>query len=160
MFLLTLVCWSGIALAEVGKGQKAPDFAIPSLKGTKLSLAALRGKVVLLDFWAQWCEPCKRELPELEKLHRAYAAKGVVVIGVNIDKQRDNAERLVKQLGISFDVGLDPSGATAGTYDLPKMPTSFVIDKKGVVRFVHDGFEGGEDVARFRKELDELTGGG
>ncbi len=157
LLLLGLALSSGLAVASVGKGQKAPDFAIPSLRGTKLSLAALRGKVVLLDFWAQWCEPCKRELPELEKLYKAYAAKGVVVIGVNIDKQRDNAERLVRQLGITFDVGLDPTGATAGSYDLPKMPTSFLIDRKGVVRFVHDGFEGGDDVARFRKELDELT---
>jgi peroxiredoxin len=145
-----------LALAGVGKGQKAPDFALPTLKGGKLSLASLRGKVVVLDFWAQWCEPCKRELPELEKLSKAYAGKDVAFVSINIDKQRDNAARLAQQLGLTFDVGLDPAGSVAGQYDLPKMPTSFVIDKKGVVRYVHEGFEGAGDVERFKKEIDEL----
>jgi peroxiredoxin len=144
------------AFAGVNKGQRAPDFALPTLKGGKTSLQALRGKVVLVDFWAQWCEPCKRELPELEKLWREYGARGVVVLSVNLDKQRDNAERMARELGLTFDVALDPSGSVAGTYDLPKMPTSFVVDRKGVVRYVHEGFEVG-DVARFRRELDELT---
>jgi peroxiredoxin len=147
---------AGPALAGVGKGQKAPDFSLPTLKGGTLSLAALKGKVVVLDFWAQWCEPCKRELPELERLSKSYAGKDVVFVSVNIDKSKDNAARLAQQLGITFDVGLDPAGSVAGTYDLPKMPTSFVIDKKGVVRFVHEGFEGAGDVARFKKEIDEL----
>src|SRR5207302_7645992 len=85
---------SSVALAGVGKGQRAPEFALTSLKGPKVTLSALRGKVVLIDFWAQWCEPCKKELPQLEKLAREYAGKGVVVLTVNIDKQRDNAERM------------------------------------------------------------------
>src|SRR5438046_4892569 len=117
-----------VAFAGVGKGQKAPDFTLHSLRGDQVSLSSFRGKVVLLDFWAQWCEPCKQELPELQKLAQAYAGKNVVVIGVNLDKQRDNAERLARQLGLTFPVALDPSGGVAGTYDLPKMPTSFVID--------------------------------
>jgi len=145
------------AFAGVGKGQRAPDFSLPTLKGAPVSLSSLRGKVVLLDFWAQWCEPCKQELPELQKLQQAYAGKNVVVVGVNLDKQRDNAERLAQKLGLTFPVALDPSGGVAGTYDLPKMPTSFVIDQKGLVRFVHEGFEGPKDVERFKQELDQLT---
>jgi peroxiredoxin len=144
------------AFASVSKGQKAPDFRLTTLKGQQLSLSSLRGKVVLLDFWAQWCEPCKQELPELQKLHKEYASRGVVIVGVNIDKLRENAERLVRQLGITFDVALDPAGSVAGTFDLPKMPTSFVVDKKGTVRFVNEGFDGPKDVDRFRKELDEV----
>jgi peroxiredoxin len=145
------------AWAGVGKGQKAPDFALPTLKGPTLSLASLRGKVVLVDFWAQWCEPCKKELPELDKLAKSYAGKGVVVLAVNIDKQRGNAERLVKQLGLGLDVLLDPAGSVAASYDPPKMPSSFVVDKKGIVRFVNEGFDGPADVEKFKKELDELT---
>ena len=80
-----------------------------------------------------------------------------MILTVNIDKQRDNAERLVKQLGLSLDVLLDPAGSVAATYDLPKMPTSFVIDKKGIVRYVNEGFDGPGDISRFKKELDELT---
>lgn len=145
------------AFATVGKGQHAPDFSVPSLKGARLSLASLRGKVVLLDFWAQWCEPCKKELPELQKLSKEFAGKNVVVIGVNIDKQRDNAARLVRELGLTFPIGLDPAGSVAGTYDLPKMPSSFVIDPRGVVRYVHAGFDGAGDVAKFRQELSSLA---
>jgi peroxiredoxin len=154
--LITLLL-STVALASVTKGQRAPDFNLPSLKGASVSLASLRGKVVVLDFWAQWCEPCKQELPELQKLSQAYAGKNVVFVGVNVDKQRENAEKLARQLGLTFPILLDPSGGVAGTYDLPKMPTSFLIDRKGLVRFVHEGYDGAKDVARFKTELDELT---
>jgi peroxiredoxin len=154
--LVGVAAFGAVAQAGVGKGQRAPEFSLPSLRGAKVSLAGLRGKVVVIDFWAQWCEPCKKELPQLDKLAKEFAGK-VVVVAINIDKQRDNAERLVKQLGISLEVLLDPSGAVAGSYDLPKMPSSFVVDKKGIVRFVHEGFEGAGDVERFRAELAELT---
>ena len=149
---------SSTAFAGVGKGQRAPEFSLPSLKGPEVSLASYKGKVVLVDFWAQWCEPCKRELPQLEQLARQYAARGVVILAVNIDKQRENAERMAKQLGIAtVDVLLDPAGSVAGQFDPPKMPTSYVVDKRGIVRFVNEGFDGPQDVARFKQELDELT---
>ncbi|MDB4968247.1 MAG: putative thiol:disulfide interchange protein DsbE [Myxococcales bacterium] len=155
--LLLAVTFSSVATAGVGKGQRAPEFTLASLKGPQVSLSALRGKVVLIDFWAQWCEPCKKELPQLEKLAREYAGKGVVIVAVNIDKQRENAERMAKQLGLTMDVLLDPAGSVASSYDLPKMPTSFVVDKKGIVRYVNEGFDGPKDVERFKQELDELT---
>jgi peroxiredoxin len=148
---------AGAAFAGVGKGQHAPEFSLPSLSGSTMALSSMRGKVVLIDFWAQWCEPCKKELPQLDKLSKEYAGKGVVIVAVNIDKQRENAERMVKQLGVSLPVLLDPAGSVAGAYDLPKMPTSFVVDKKGIVRYVNEGFEGPKDVDRFKQELDELT---
>jgi cytochrome c biogenesis protein CcmG/thiol:disulfide interchange protein DsbE len=148
---------AGVAFAGVGKGQRAPEFSLPSLSGSTVSLASLRGKVVLIDFWAQWCEPCKKELPQLDKLSKEYAGKGVVIVAVNIDKQRENAERMVKQLGVSLPVLLDASGSVAGSYDPPKMPSSFVVDKKGIVRFVNEGFDGPKDVDRFKQQLDELA---
>ncbi len=156
ILVLALLCGSSLAWAKVQKGQRAPGFSLTTLKGEKLSLSSLAGQVVLIDFWAQWCEPCKHELPELDKLQKEYAQKGVRILAINIDKQRDNADKLVRMLGLSIDVPLDPAGSVAATYDLPKMPTSYLVDKKGVVRFVHEGFENG-DVARFKKELDELT---
>jgi peroxiredoxin len=155
--LSVCVLAAGVAFAGVQKGQRAPEFTLPSLKGSNVALSQLRGKVVLVDFWAQWCEPCKKELPQLDRLSKEYASKGVVVLAVNIDKQRDNAERMVKQLGLTLDVLLDPAGSVAGTYDLPKMPTSFAIDKKGIIRYVNEGFDGPKDVERFKHELDELV---
>jgi peroxiredoxin len=153
--LTGLLAVSGIANARVGKGQKAPDFNLPTLSGKSLNLASLKGKVVILDFWAQWCEPCKEELPQLEKLAKKLGGD-VVIVGVNIDKQRENAASLAKKLGLSFEVGLDASGSVASTYDLPKMPTSFVLDKKGVVRFIHEGYEGEGDIKRFEDEVAQL----
>ncbi|HEX6834995.1 MAG TPA: TlpA disulfide reductase family protein, partial [Polyangia bacterium] len=154
--IVALSLVAGVAFAGVGKGQRAPEFSLPSLSGSTVALSSMRGKVVLIDFWAQWCEPCKKELPQLDRLAKEYAGKGVVVVAVNIDKQKENAERMVKQLGVSLPVLLDPAGSVAATYDLPKMPTSFLVDKKGIVRFVHEGFEGSADVDRFRSELNQL----
>jgi peroxiredoxin len=155
--LLILLALATAAFAAVTKGQRAPDFALPTLSGSRLSLASLRGKVVIIDFWAQWCEPCKRELPQLDKLAKEFAGKNVVVLAVNLDKSKDNAQKLARELGLSLPVLLDPAGSVAATYDLPKMPTSFLVDKKGIVRFVHEGFEGSGDVDRFRSELNQLT---
>jgi peroxiredoxin len=155
MRTLALLLLSGVAFAGVTKGQRAPDFSLPTLAGGKMSLASLRGKVVVIDFWAQWCEPCKKELPQLEKLAKEF--KDVVILTVNLDKSKDNAQRLANQLGLTVPVLLDPAGSVAATYDLPKMPTSFLVDKKGIVRYVHEGFEGSGDVERFRKELAELS---
>ena len=146
---------STVALAGVQKGQKAPDFNLPKLTGGTQTLSSLKGKVVFIDFWAQWCEPCKKELPELQKLSQQYAGKDVVFLGVNIDKQKDNAERFAKQNGVTFPVLLDASGSVAGSYDLPKMPTSFVVDKHGLVRAVNAGFDGPADVTKFKQEIDE-----
>jgi peroxiredoxin len=158
LFALLALPLSTPALAGVTKGQRAPEFSLPALRGGTVKLSSLRGKVVLIDFWAQWCEPCKKELPALDKLAKELQAQGVVVLAVNIDKERSNAERLVQQLGISsLQVLLDPTGGVAGTYDLPKMPSSFVVDQKGIVRFVNEGFEGSSDVERFRSELAGLA---
>ncbi len=147
---------AALASAGVSKGMRAPDFSLATLDGGKTSLSSHRGQVVVVDFWAQWCEPCKKELPELQKLATRYAGKNVTILAINIDKERGNAERLVRQLGLTLPVLFDPSGSVAGAYDLPKMPSSFVVDKKGVVRYVHGGFDGSEDVKRFETEINQL----
>ncbi|MSP63750.1 MAG: TlpA family protein disulfide reductase [Myxococcales bacterium] len=152
---LGVLCASG-ARAEVGKGKRAVDFNLTALDGKKVSLAAHKGKVVLLDFWASWCAPCKQELPELERLKQAYEGKGVVFITINIDKERSNAAQIVERLKLTLPVALDPEGTVAEQYELPTMPTSFVIDRAGIVRHIHEGFRGAEDIGKFKRELDEL----
>ena len=156
LVLSALIGLAGAAHADLAAGQRAADFDLPGLDGAHVRMSALRGKVVLLDFWASWCGPCKEELPQLERLKASYAQKGVAIVTVNIDNDRSNAARMAKQLGITLPVALDPEKTVASRYAPPTMPSSYVIDKGGVVRYVHEGFYGAKDVERFKKELDAL----
>lgn len=128
------------------------------LDTARFDAVATRGDLpVLVDFWATWCEPCKKELPELEKLQQALAARGVVILGVSIDKERANAQELAAQLKLTLKVLHDPEGKVAELYDPPKMPSSYVIDRDGVVRYINQGFTGAADVARLRQQLEKLS---
>ena len=154
--LVAFTFTAGPACAGQTAGKRAAAFTLPDLGGRPTTLAELRGKVVLVDFWASWCEPCLKELPELEKLHQQLAAQGVVIVGVSIDKERQNAQELAARLGLKFKLLHDPEGKVAELYDPPKMPTSYVIDREGVVRFVNEGFVGAADVAKMKRQLEQL----
>ena len=159
-----LALWAALLLlpataqAAAQRGSAAPAIEVPKLGGGVLRLADLRGKVVLVDFWASWCEPCQRELPALATLQREFGSRGLQVITINIDQQEKNAATQAQRLGVTLPVGLDPKGDLAAAYDLPKMPTSYVLDREGVVRFIHEGFDGAKDIARLRAELNSLLG--
>jgi thiol-disulfide isomerase/thioredoxin len=143
--------------ADVAKGQRAARIDLPGLDGKRVKLDALRGKVVVLDFWASWCAPCRDELPELERLKALYESRGVAFVTVNIDIDRGNAESTARKLKLTMPIALDPKGdQAANAYGLPTMPTSYVIDKGGVVRFIHEGFHGTSDVEKLKREIDEL----
>jgi thiol-disulfide isomerase/thioredoxin len=133
------------AFAEVKAGQAAPDFESATLSQQPLKLSSLRGKVVLLDFWASWCEPCKKELPLLSQLAPRLKQKGVEIVAVNIDDDRKNAEDFLRAKGIRLTVVNDDGKKIVGRWEPPKMPSSYVIDKGGVVRAVNGGFEPGDE---------------
>jgi peroxiredoxin len=150
------LCAGCATTSSAGSGRAAAEFSLPSLGGGTVSLQAARGKVALIDFWASWCVPCRGELTELEQLARTYRARGVAILTVNLDSDREAAQAMVDQLGLTLPVGLDADKAVASTYQLPTMPTSFVVDRAGVIRYVHEGFFGAADVQKFHAELDEL----
>jgi thiol-disulfide isomerase/thioredoxin len=143
--LICVICLlPALAMAETKLGDRAGDFTLKDLNGSSVKLSDLKGSVVIVDFWASWCDPCKKELPALDALAAKYPK--LIVVGVNVDKKRENAEKTLKLLSISkVRVVLDPDGATPSQYDLPKMPSSFVIDAKGIVRGVHAGYEDGDE---------------
>jgi thiol-disulfide isomerase/thioredoxin len=153
---MSLLFASGVASADLSAGQRASDFDLPGLEGARVHLASLRGKVVLVDFWASWCGPCREELPELEKLKATYAGKDVAIVTVNLDNERANALKMARQLKLTLPVGLDPEKTVASKYAPPTMPSSYVVDKAGVIRFVHEGFYGSKDVQKFKHEIDQL----
>jgi thiol-disulfide isomerase/thioredoxin len=108
--------------------------------GDPVDLESLRGKVVYVDFWASWCVPCRQSFPWMEEMHRRYSRDGLVVIAVNVDHERADAERFMAALAPSFRVAFDPEGSMAEHWHVRGMPTSFLIDREGKVQLQHAGF--------------------
>lgn len=105
-----------------------------------LDLAAYRGRVVVVDFWASWCKPCRESIPWLNRMRRDYGERGLVVIGVNVDANRADAERFMRDVPIDFDVIYDAAGALATRFEVPAMPSTFVFDRSGKLVQTHIGF--------------------
>lgn len=112
-------------------GTEPPSFTARTLDGGSLSLGQLRGKVVVVNFWASWCRECRPELPVLERLHRELAAKGVAIVGINAREDRDAISRYAKELGLTFPLVLDERGDIATRYGVIGLPTTFVIARDG-----------------------------
>jgi thiol-disulfide isomerase/thioredoxin len=115
-------------------GKPADDFTLPDLKGVKRALSSHKGKVVLLDFWATWCGPCRREMPIIEKLHGRFAKKGLVVYGVNCSESSAKAKAFVAKYAYTFPQLLDHDGSVQARYQITAIPTVFIVDKQGTVR--------------------------
>ena len=142
-------------------GNPAPDFELAAVTGSKgtISLKDLHGHVVLLDFWGTFCEPCKKSFPKLQELSRKYAASGLHVIGISEDEDddRDKIPAFAQTYGAKFSLAWDGNKAVARRYKPETMPSSFLIDKDGIVRFAHVGFHDGEEV-EVESELRGLLG--
>ncbi len=150
---LSLLAAPGLALEA---GQRAPQFAVESLVGDQaLSLNAYRGKIVYLDFWASWCAPCLIALPELEKLRKEFPSSKFQVLSVNLDRDLDKARRFLRNHDVNYPSGSDPEGRIADSYGLDTMPSSYLIDSRGVVRYVHRGFRAG-DIDEIRQHIRKL----
>lgn len=120
-------------------GRKAPNFSLEQLNGSPIALADLKGKGVVLNFWGSWCDPCKAEMPELQKQHEAYKDKGLVIIGVNIGESPITVQPFVKQYGINFPIMLDRASEITKLYRIGPIPTTFFIDKDGEVKEIFIG---------------------
>lgn len=143
---LTLALLAAAPSADaVERGQPAPAFAGASLReGTALRLEDYRGKVVYLDFWASWCGPCRQSLPWMDALRGDYAAAGFEVIAINVDETPADALRFLERYPIRYPVVGDSAGTIAALYDVQDMPSSYLIDRRGVVRRVNRGFNRAE----------------
>jgi peroxiredoxin len=139
-------------------GQKAPDFKAPALDGkSRLSLSAYRGKVVYLDFWASWCPPCLTSLPQLEELRKQFPADQFQILAVNVDQDPQKARKFLERTRIGYPSATDPKGSIPASFGIETMPTSFLIDRNGVIRYVHHGFRKG-DTAPLRERIAQLIG--
>lgn len=112
----------------------------PSLLATPLDLSPYKDQVVLVDFWASWCAPCHASFPWLKSVQNKYAAQGLMVLTINLDEQRQDADVFLAKYPSTLAVLYDPKGLYAQEYGLETMPTSLIIDRKGVIRYRHNGF--------------------
>ncbi|MGE0791255.1 MAG: TlpA disulfide reductase family protein [Sandaracinaceae bacterium] len=143
-------------VAALDTGARAPAVSGRTISGNApVSLAQHRGSVVVVDFWASWCEPCAEAVPALERIYQRYRENGLVVIGVSEDRTVDNARGFLSRTSVSFPTMLDADHSVAGAYHPPTMPSSFIIDREGVVRHIHSGFRSG-DAARIEREIRDL----
>jgi thiol-disulfide isomerase/thioredoxin len=137
----------------VNAGDKAPDFNIPRLeeKGM-ISLKHYRGKVIYIDFWASWCGPCRKSLPALNSIRTEFRKKGFEVIAINLDEEREDAMAFLKEFPVVYPTAIDTSSKVPEAYGLVGMPTAYLVDRKGIVQLVHEGFKK-SDIEQLREKI-------
>lgn len=135
-----------------------PSVVVKSFEGQEMASADLKGKVVLYDIWASWCGPCKEELPLLDAMAGRLKSKGVEIVAISIDEDRDAAVQFLKAHSGEWSLSLahDPEGRVPDRLKPPKMPTSYIVDREGVVRFINAGFDR-SDAAEFEARLTALA---
>ena len=153
-FLSFVVLHTGFA-QDIGKPYL--DFNAVTVSGTPFKLSDMSGKVIFLDFWASWCKPCKEEFPYLINMYNGLKDTSFMVVAVNVDNDKEKLNNFISNLGaeVPFTIIFDKEGKLPDLYKLDAMPTSFIIDKKGVIKFKHTGFEL-SDKETYKKEINDL----
>jgi peroxiredoxin len=132
-------------VADSGSGDStvAPDFTLTSRTGDVVTLSELRGQVVMINFWATWCGPCRKEMPLLEELYQRYERLGFTLLGVNVEENSADAEAWLKEMPVSFPILYDPENQVSKIYEVAAMPSTVLIDRNGKMRFLHHGYQDG-----------------
>ena len=151
---LILVAMASISYAEEISG-KAENFTLKSSAGKNLKLSEYRGQVVMLNFWASWCAPCRQEMPLLEDLYKKYNKLGFTLLGVNVEEDSNKALTLLRSIRVSFPILLDNKNIVSKLYKVSAMPTTVIIDRDGNLRYVHKGYKPGYE-KEYQKQIREL----
>ena len=142
----TVVGMALLTTPTAGAGDTAaPDFNLPTKAGTPISLAKYKGQVVMLNFWASWCGPCRTEMPLMDQIYKKYSAAGFVLLGVNVDTDSTDAQKFLSQVPVSFPIAYDRENKVTKLYDVAAMPSTVFIDRKGKVRALHRGYKPGDE---------------
>lgn len=134
----------------------APDFRLPSVTGN-VAMHDLRGKVVLVDFWASWCVPCRQSFPWMSSISDRYAAQGLVIVAINLDKKQSAADAFLRAFPATFAVAFDPSGKTAESFNVQAMPSTFIVNRDGQIVYTHQGFDAAKASAVEEKLKEALS---
>jgi peroxiredoxin len=143
------------ALAEAGVGARAPEIGLADRSGRRVTMVGLRGRVVLVDFWGAWCRPCEASMPVYERLHSTYGPRGLTIVGVGQDRTAAGFQRFLSRHRVSFTMVHDRARAVAGRYVPNGLPTSFVVDRNGIIRHVHHGWHA-RDAGTLESEIRTL----
>jgi thiol-disulfide isomerase/thioredoxin len=162
---LVLVVWIATASHAVQgqppsagmPGTPAPEIALPDERGVLVRLTDLKGHVVLIDFWASWCLPCKASFPKLDALYRDLHPRGLDVLAINVDERRGDATAFLQGQPHVMPVLFDPNGHAPEAFAVRGMPTSVVVDRAGIIRFTHVGYTE-KTVDLYRNEVERLLG--
>jgi peroxiredoxin len=142
---LALSVAPALPAASVTAGAPAAAFQLPAAVGDPVSLADLKGQVVLINFWASWCGPCRQEMPILDQMYRKYKAAGFTLLGVNVEPKSGEAISFLKATPVSFPILFDTQSKVSNLYEVSGMPSTVIVDRKGNVRYVHHGYKPGDE---------------
>lgn len=158
--LALALCMSTVAFAAAKTPAAAtipaPDFTLKNSKGENVRLAEQRGQVVMLNFWASWCGPCRQEMPLLDAISKKYGKMGFVLYGINVEQDNKDAKKMLQDLGVTFSILYDPESKLSSLYSVDAMPTSVIIDKKGQIRYIDRGYKPGDE-NKYREQIMELV---
>jgi len=153
LLLSFFVCSTHVNALEIG--QQAPDFTLKNLQGTNLNLTEQRGNIIVINFWASWCGPCRKEMPVLQKFHDKYSDLGVFVWGVNVEQENQAGRDFLAGLNLTFPIFFDETNKISATYQVEAMPTTVIVDRNGVVRYVFRGYKAGYE-KKYAKAIKKL----
>ncbi|HHI92485.1 MAG TPA: TlpA family protein disulfide reductase [Gammaproteobacteria bacterium] len=136
-------------------GSTAPDFTLKSRSGENVKLSELRGEVVMINFWASWCAPCRQEMPLLEDIYKKYSDLGFVLLGVNVEEDSSKAADLLREIPVSFPILYDNTNEVTKLYKVVAMPSTVMVDRNGTVRYLHRGYLPGYE-EEYIKQIKEL----
>jgi peroxiredoxin len=141
---LAAIAPSAGAAGDIAPGAAAPGFNLPS-SGGQVALDGLKGQVVLINFWASWCGPCREEMPILEKLYHKYQAAGFTLLGVNVEPKSADAAKFLRATPVSFPILFDTDSKVSKLYSVADMPSTVIVDRNGRVRYIHHGYHAGDE---------------
>jgi peroxiredoxin len=155
LILALLITLTPLASALTGTGPAA-NFTLKSADGENIRLSEYRGQVVLINFWASWCGPCRQEMPHLESIYRKYEPLGFTVFGVNVEQDRHKADKVLRDIPVSFPILFDNENQVSELYGVDAMPATILVDRDGTIRHMHRGYKPGYE-QEYEKQIKALV---
>ena len=153
--LVLLLTATPMTFAAVSSGP-AGNFTLKNAAGQNIKLSEFRGQVVLINFWASWCGPCRQEMPHLDAIHKKYEPLGFTVFGVNVEQDREMADKILRDIPVTFPILFDDENTVSKLYDVDAMPVTVLVDRNGEVRFMHKGYKPGYE-EEYEKQVRALV---